>query len=336
MHIDSNPSSKDVIESLHEFKDTEAEEYRKGDENLLELMPGPELQQSFTVEDVKGCYHISSVKSNKVWVNDNEDNFVLTNTKGDILNRLDKLYRNTGESNLYDCFGIHTVNNEGELIYIESSQFISKLSKDMKMIQRILQGKDSALRFLSVHSCPSTGDLLVGMYKEGSETGNVIRTNKSGELIQTIPHENTGLKLYMQPNFITENNNGDIVVSDSGAIVVTDRGGTHRFSYTGNPPGIGLRPIGICTDALSHILMCDDITKTVQILNRDGQFLCNLLTRPSGINSPHSLSYDVKTNSLWVGSRDNNNVCVYSYIHKRKALRGKAEMMIKCRSFYSL
>uniref|UniRef100_K1QSB8 Uncharacterized protein n=1 Tax=Magallana gigas TaxID=29159 RepID=K1QSB8_MAGGI len=59
----------------------------------------------------------------------------------------------------------------------------------------------------------------------------------------------------MEPNYITENNNGDIAVSDYDAVVVTEREGRHRFSYTGHPAESVLRPRGICTDALSHILV---------------------------------------------------------------------------------
>lgn len=114
----------------------------------------------------------------------------------------------------------------------------------------------------------------------------VTRYNQIGQLTQTIQHDNTGqLTLYKNPYYITENNNGDVVVSDfevhlSGAVVVLERGGRHRFSYTGHPSGSQLRPGGICTDALSHILVCDVRTYTLQMIDRDGQFLSHLLIRP--------------------------------------------------------
>ncbi|XP_052695526.1 uncharacterized protein LOC128173892 [Crassostrea angulata] len=79
-------------------------------------------------------------------------------------------------------------------------------------------------------------------------------------------------------------------------------------------------PLGICTDALSHILVCDFKTSTVQMLNKDGQFLSHLLTKSQEIGLPHSLSYDVNTHRLWVGSENNNKVCVYRYITRQDAL----------------
>ena len=201
----------------------------------------------------------------------------------------------------------------------------------MKTTTTFIERTDSTWEPRCVYWSPSTGDLLVGMYNIDTETGKVTRYNQSGQLTQTIKHDNTGRGLYSGPIHITENNNGDVVVSDyiypSGAVVVTERGGRHRFSYTGHPSGSGLWPRGICTDALSHILVCDDKTKTVQMLNKDGQFLSHLLTKSQEMGLPWSLSYDVNTHRLWVGSRDNNKVCVYRYITRQDALTGKSESL---------
>eukprot|EP00105_Crassostrea_gigas_P003643 XP_011416563.1 PREDICTED: uncharacterized protein LOC105320346 [Crassostrea gigas] len=154
-----------------------------------------------------------------------------------------------------------------------------------------------------------------------TKTGKVTRYNQSGQLTQTIQNDNTGRELYSIPYYITENNNGDVVVSDLyGAVVVTERRGRHRFSYTGRPSGSGLRPRGICTDPLSHILVCNGITYTLQMLDKDGQFLSHLLTKSQEMGRPRSLSYDVNTHRLLVGSLDNNKVCVYRYITRQDAL----------------
>eukprot|EP00105_Crassostrea_gigas_P035237 XP_019919385.1 PREDICTED: uncharacterized protein LOC109617550 [Crassostrea gigas] len=152
--------------------------------------------------------------------------------------------------------------------------------------------------------------------------GKVTRYNQSGELTQTISHDNTWLQLYNALTYVIENNNGDVVVSDETALVVTERGGRYRFSYTRHQKGSGLLPRGICTDAQSHILVCDDKTKTVQMIDRDSQFMPILLTKSQLIGKPCSLSYDVNTHSLWVGSY-NNKVYVYRYIGKEDALTSK-------------
>uniref|UniRef100_K1RFG2 B box-type domain-containing protein n=1 Tax=Magallana gigas TaxID=29159 RepID=K1RFG2_MAGGI len=314
-------NNNDVVESLSKIKTTDRGKRGLEKECLLKLMSGAEVHQCFTlptiVDDifVKGCLHISIATPDCVWISD-ELNMVLMDVKDNL-----KYVKNSCNG-LF--LGIHTVNSESDLFYIDEDYNINKLPKDMKTTTTFIERTDSRWKPQCVYWSPFTGDLLVGMCREELLIGKVTRYNQSGQLTQTIEHDNTGLDCYFVPNYIAENNNGDVVVSDNmfGVVVVTERGGRHRFSYTGPPSGSGLRPCGICTDALSHILVCDDITHTVQMIDRNGQFLSHLLIRPSGVFSPHSLSYDVNTHRLWVGSFCNNKVLVYRYINRHDALTG--------------
>nr|XP_034319871.1 uncharacterized protein LOC105336432 isoform X2 [Crassostrea gigas] len=310
---DLNPATADVMESLSEIPTTVTEKPQQGNQCLLKLMSPPELLPSFTVTGVDECYHISCMTSDRVWVSDRYGNLMLTDTTGVPLHRVE-------DSCNVSCGGSHTVKSESELIYIDDDYNINKLSKDMETTTAFIERTDPIWEPQCVYWSPCTGDLLVGMYNDDTKTGKVTRFNQSGHLTNTIQNDNTGLRLYSEPHYITETNNGDVVVSDRGAVVVTERGGRHRFSYTGHPSGSVLKPRGICTDALSHILVCDYTTKTVQMLNKDGQFLSHLLTKSQEMGRPWSLSYDVNTHRLWVGSRWNNTVCVYRYIDTQDAL----------------
>ncbi|XP_065939209.1 uncharacterized protein [Magallana gigas] len=313
---------EDVLESLSAIQITERGNRHVGNQCLLKLTSGAEVHQSLTLTGVRHCHHISCVTSDRVWVSDGRYKLILTDTTGVPLHRV----KDSWSGDIFTGNGLHTVNSESELIYIDRKYNINKLSKDMKTTTTFIERTDSSWRPRCVYWSPSTGDLLVGMYNDDTETGKVTRYNQSGKLTQTIQHDNTGQGLCRKPIFITENSNGDVVVSDwgsiyrSGAVVVTERGGRHRFSYTGPPSGSVLWPDGICTDALSHILVCDFRTNTVQMLDKDGQFLSHLLIRPSGIFSPYSLSYDVNTHRLWVGSRHNKTVVIYRYITRQVAL----------------
>lgn len=88
-------------------------------------------------------------------------------------------------------------------------------------------------RPLCVCWSPLTSELLVGMQREDkhTKTGKIVRYNKAGKQIQAISHNK--IELYNEPRYIAENTNGDVVVSDfyewSGAVVVTERDGKHRF-----------------------------------------------------------------------------------------------------------
>eukprot|EP00105_Crassostrea_gigas_P036967 XP_019921115.1 PREDICTED: uncharacterized protein LOC109618237 [Crassostrea gigas] len=208
-----------VLESLSGIPTPETEKPQQGNQCLLKLMSPPELLHSLTVTGVDRCLHISCVTSDRVWVSDDENNLILTDTTGVPLHRVE-------DSCIGDILGtgLHTVNSESELIYIDRKYNINKLLKDMKTTTTFIERADSTWIPRCVYWSPSTGDLLVGMYIEELKTGKVTRYNQSGQLTQTIQLDNTGRGLYCEPNYITENNNGDVVVSDlwPGAVVVTE------------------------------------------------------------------------------------------------------------------
>nr|XP_022289782.1 uncharacterized protein LOC111101546 [Crassostrea virginica] len=304
---------------------------RAGVEDLLTLLPSPVVQKSLSVTGVKYCSHISCVTPDRVWVSDN-NNLILTDTAtGKQLHSV--------EHSLDSWNGKHTMNCEGELIYIDNEYNIIKLCNDMKTTTTLIKHTDTTWRPRCVYCSPSSGDLLVAMCREdthtGTETytytGKVMRYDNTGKYKQTIPHDdNTPHTLYVYPYFITENNNGDVLVSDwvRRAVVVTSGEGVHRFSYTGPPSGSGqFRPRGICTDVMSHILVSDHLTSTVQMLDRDGQFLSYVLTRQtSGMYyKPDGLSYDVTTHAVCVGSDDNNTMSVCRHINRHLHLADERE-----------
>ncbi|XP_078311410.1 uncharacterized protein LOC144618693 isoform X2 [Crassostrea virginica] len=304
---------------------------RAGVEDLLTLLSSPVVQKSLSVTGVNECYHISCVTPDRVWVSD-LNNLILTDTAtGKQLHSV--------EDSLDSGIGKHTVNCEGELIYIDKGRNIIKLCNDMKTTTTLIKRTDKTWTPLCVYCSPSSGDLLVGMWRRDTDTrtitGKVMRYDNTGKHKQTIPHDdNTPHTLYKYPVFITENNNGDVLVSDYSrdAVVVTSGEGVHRFSYTGLPPsGSGLWPRGICTDVMSHILVSDVITHTVQMLDRDGQFLSYVLTRhrtPGMDYTPCGLSYDVTTHAVCVGSEENNTMSVCQYINRHLHLAGN-EAQIK-------
>ncbi|XP_062610179.1 uncharacterized protein LOC134271960, partial [Saccostrea cucullata] len=264
-----------------------------------------ELQKSVTVSGVSRCKHITHVLTDRVWISDTEGNLILTNTRGDILDQV------TGLS-LYGG-GVHTVTQNGDVIYIDSHGNIIKRSKDK--VKTTLIPNTSPWVSYCVYSSPFTGDLLVGILNTDTETGQVNRYNNTGEHIQTLHPNNTGQEVYRYPRYITENRNGDVIVSDLLCVVVTDSRGRYRFSYPRPPSGLRLDPRGICTDALSHILLCDDITHSVHMIDKDGNYLTEIDREQHGIDIPYSLSYDDITRSVWVGSYLNNTVYIYRLIY---------------------
>lgn len=309
MVVDLNPTTANVIRT------SEIKEQQQGKQSLLKQMSAPEFLHSITVTGV-GCYHISCVTSDWVLVSDGKNNLILAKNTDDTLCHRKVSHDNDIENFLY---GLQTVNNDSELFYIDGDYNINKLSKDLKTTT-IIKKTDTSWTPICVFVSLNTGDLLAGMCNAITRETKVTRCKQNGQSIQTIQYDNTGMDLYGFPIRITENYNGDIVVSDyETAVVVTDRGGRHRFSYEGHPLGSGFYPCGLCTDALSHILVCDNGTDTVQMLDKDDRFLSHLLVRPSGILFPVRFSYDVKTHHLLVGSWKSNKMCVFRYSSRQPA-----------------
>lgn len=140
----------------------------------------------------------------------------------------------------------------------------------------------------------TNGDLLVAWHncRRRLWQTKVNRYNKTGQLTQTIRFEYTEQGPNGIPSHITENNNGDIILSGPCEVVVTERGGRHRFTYKGLL-GSGLEPHGICTDSLSHILVCDGRSRTIHLLDQDGQLLSHLLINFQDAGETLSLHGDI-------------------------------------------
>uniref|UniRef100_K1Q1F5 Tripartite motif-containing protein 2 n=1 Tax=Magallana gigas TaxID=29159 RepID=K1Q1F5_MAGGI len=256
--------------------------------------------REYTVPDVDHVCHISLGKSGRLWVSDQLGNLVQTDLRG---KQLQKIQTNGRDE------GYHTVTQDGDLIYTDrDNDVINRITPDNTITEFIKTGDWIPI---SIHSSHINGDLLVGMIKKG-EPSKVTRYNKTGTEIQNIQRDNKGQPLYKYPLYITENINGDVCVSECGkhSVVVVNKSGQYRFSYTGQ--GSGFYPYGICTDVLGHILVCDKYSETVHLLDQDGQLLSLLLTDQQGVEYPYSVCVDDE-NNLWVGEWG-NTVTVYKYL----------------------
>ena len=96
-------------------------------------------------------------------------------------------------------------------VYTEIENSIITLCKDMETTTTLKGDPDIMWEPLSVYCSPFSGDLLVGYFSDISVTGKVVRYDSTGKITQTF---NPLQDLYRFPRYITENNNGDVVVSD--------------------------------------------------------------------------------------------------------------------------
>nr|XP_022297078.1 uncharacterized protein LOC111106630 isoform X2 [Crassostrea virginica] len=255
--------------------------------------------REFSVPAVDSAFHVSVDKSGRFWVSDDSGNLVQTDLQG---NLLQKIHTNSK----YE--GYHTATQDGDLIYTDRDKnMIYRITPDRKITEFIKTGDWVPI---SIHSSRINGDILVGMHKGGE--AKVTRYNKAGKEIQNIQRDNQGQELYKFPYHITENINGDICTSDINTkkVMVVNKSGQHRFSYTGQ--GSRFCPYGICTDVLGHILACDNDSRTVHLLDQDGRFLSFILSPQQGIKAPRGVCVDDE-NNLHVGQL-HNTMTVYKYL----------------------
>lgn len=82
-------NKKTAMESLSEFQITERGNRCIENDCLLKLMSTPELLYFLILKIIDGCYHISCVTSDRVWISDNRNSLILTNSAVDILHRVE-------------------------------------------------------------------------------------------------------------------------------------------------------------------------------------------------------------------------------------------------------
>ena len=150
--------------------------------------------------------------------------------------------------------------------------------------------------------CTRSGDILIHIYLRGK---NKIISCKVNNIKQEIYNNEQGEPIFKNgigKLYMSENNNGDICVSDTNAntVVGVDNTGRVRFQYDGTPARRWnlFAPRGIVTDALSQIIVADYNNNCLHILDQNGRFL--RCVDKCGLEKPHGLSVDSE-GRLWVG-----------------------------------
>nr|XP_022312469.1 tripartite motif-containing protein 2-like [Crassostrea virginica] len=164
--------------------------------------------------------------------------------------------------------------------------------------------------------CTRSGDILVHVC--GHQRNNKLIRYEGKNIKQEISKEGQGNPIFkcgFYSLFMSENNNGDVCVSDLNAntVVVVDKTGKVRFRYDGKPARKEtiFGPAGIVTDALSQIIVTDYNNNCLHILDQNGQFL--RCVDDCGLEEPGELSVDSE-GRLWVGLWKSGEIKVIEYL----------------------
>lgn len=106
--VDQNQDIADVIDCNRKI--TIVAKPNEENAELLKTTFPLKFLESFFVQCIDICTHMSFITPDNIWVSDSNDNLILTNTSDENLYQV-QCYRN--------CYGKHTVSSDREVIYIQ-------------------------------------------------------------------------------------------------------------------------------------------------------------------------------------------------------------------------
>ena len=176
------------------------------------------------------------------------------------------------------------------------------------------------------------GNILVTLVDEFSGTRTAQSQRKvqmvtpGGQVIHTYEFgEDGSTPVFTLPSRPIQNYNSNVCIIDEyqvgdddcrGKVLVFHEDGELKFIYEGRDGEFN--PGDNCCDSLCNIICINGLDNTVHIIDSEGMFLANLLTRDTCIVDPYSLG--LHNDSLWVGSK-NGEVAVYRYKYWTKVIR---------------
>lgn len=241
----------------------------------------------------RSLYSVSCIGDEEIWTCGLDNIMRLYNIQGELVKSIQ-----TKSGNLPQDI---SVTRDGELIYVDHEDRSVNLvnNKRIEAVVRLQWWKPRNV------CCTSSGGFLVMMIKDENKQSRVLRYTGSEK--HTFQFNDNGKLLYSSGGmkYVSENKNQDICVADNKAqaIVVINKNGKHRFSYTGPPSASNesFDPVGITTDNHGQILTTDCRNHRIHILDQNGQFL--RFIDNCGLHTPWGLCVDTHNRLLVAESK---------------------------------
>uniref|UniRef100_A0A8W8I1I4 B box-type domain-containing protein n=1 Tax=Magallana gigas TaxID=29159 RepID=A0A8W8I1I4_MAGGI len=182
------------------------------------------------------------------------------------------------------CTGVYICMYNKQVVYSDTLKKAVRMISDTDTVVTMFTTGDWIP--LGVTSTAS-GDLLICLRKD--DQSKVVRYSSTGTVLQEIQYDWQCLPLYKKTNYITENVNGDIIVTDWGkkAVIAVDRLGIFRYSYSGKDSEFFA--CSVVTDSVGHVIVTGGVAgKKISMLDRDGRFLRYIIPE-GGIKDPRAV-----------------------------------------------
>lgn len=246
------------------------------------------------LKSLDNIVHIYCLAPNRLWVSD-PSKIVEIDETGHLLRKFDIGYRRG------IGFAVTTI---GDLLFLKDGS-VHMLTLSGNILNSCIYVSQNAC----IYSSRLNGNILIG------DSNKVRRYSDTKILVQEITVDDDGIFLFDSLFEITENKNGDIIVSDwkKKALVVVDTNGRHRFNYKGRHGESKFSPGGICTDILGNILVSNRNYEDpgIHLVDQAGQFLTCLIDESYYVHSSCVLCVDDQHN-LYVGHH--NRIASFKYL----------------------
>uniref|UniRef100_K1QIG1 Uncharacterized protein n=1 Tax=Magallana gigas TaxID=29159 RepID=K1QIG1_MAGGI len=277
--IQKQKSSSEVSQySFPKFYEYKIKEYleNKLKENELSGRIISEIPTVTTVIDTgfpaneknKNClYDMAVTDDNKVWMGGNSSELKLFDLQGHLHHTVS-----------ITCPGVYLCMYNKQVVYTGIND-VKLISDNNTVVTMLTTGDWDPYGVTSTASC----DLLVCLRKD--DQSKVVRYSSTGTVLQEIQYDSQCQPLYKQAMYITENVNGDIIVTDwkKNAVIAVDRLGIFRYSYTEKDTKFDA--CSVATDSVGHVIVTDFHGNNIHMLDRDGRFLGYIIPE-GGINKP--------------------------------------------------
>lgn len=255
------------------------------------------LTSTIDVPYLSAIYHIAYVKLGRLWVGGGST-LMQIDLAGNLIQTVDDAL----------CYhGSFAVTENGDLYYIGKDQHSIKRKSAVETTTIVDLPDYVYIRCICISQ--KKGDLLV-VTRNGLNTyRHRVVSFDTKEYTNHIVLDDSGGDPYTAPVYITENRNGDIVVSDQEkkAVVVVNNEGQNRFNIRMRYSGFS--PCGLATDDSGNILVIEGNKEPyIYVFDQDGILTRRLLEK---LDRWWGLCLDDQRN-LYVGNR-NSTIDVYRY-----------------------
>nr|XP_034325620.1 E3 ubiquitin-protein ligase TRIM36 isoform X3 [Crassostrea gigas]XP_034325621.1 E3 ubiquitin-protein ligase TRIM36 isoform X3 [Crassostrea gigas] len=220
-------------------------------------------------ENKNRLYDMAVTDDNKVWMGGESTELKLFDLQGHLHHTVS-----------ITTNGVHLCMYNKQVVYT-TTKGVRMISDTDTVVTMFTTGDWRSRGVTSAASC----DLLVCLRKD--DQSKVVRYSSTGTVLQEIQYDSQCQPLYKQVMYITENVNGDIIVTDweKNAVIAVDRLGIFRYTYSGKDTQIDV--CSVATDSVGHVIVTDYNDK-IHMLNRDGRFLRYIIPK-GGISRPRGV-----------------------------------------------